>query len=298
MRCDRRERERAHRRGCRDLRDRCRGSAGDGQPDPSDRAETGGQPGAAISGPADHGRVPRGRGRLPRHRQLRTEGRGQVRIQVAVGLPGPLQGGRDHGAARLGLRSWRHQRVHDVAQEAQAQDHSHARHSRLQRRRSRPALRHQLQPGNQHPRSDRARAALGRRGVRRNPGDGQEGGIRLRGRGTEEHVHDVPRGTREPRPVRAGAGARALLDDLRGPVHHPPDGAAERRHDLDRADPLSGAGHHPAAVPRRGAAQARNAGRNDQGQDQHRLHCDRGSAGRLGREDVLHQEHLRPRIRL
>ncbi len=46
------------------------------------------------------------------------QGRGQVRIQLAVGLSRPLQGSGADGAARLGLRSRRHQRVHDVAQEA------------------------------------------------------------------------------------------------------------------------------------------------------------------------------------
>jgi saccharopine dehydrogenase (NAD+, L-lysine-forming) len=70
-----------------------------------------------------------------------------------------------------GFRSGRDQRVRHVAQEAQAENHPHARHSRLQRRRSRPGLCHQLQPGNQHPRSDRSGAPLGERRVGRKPGD-------------------------------------------------------------------------------------------------------------------------------
>ena len=44
-----------------------------------------------------------------------------------------------------------------------------------------------------------------------------------------------------------------------------------------------------------GIAQARNAGRDDEGQDQYRRHRDRRGAGRLGGEDVLHQQHLQSR---
>jgi saccharopine dehydrogenase (NAD+, L-lysine-forming) len=61
-------------------------------------------------------------------------------------------------------------------------DHPHARHPRLQRRRSRAGLCHQLQPGNQHPRSDRSGAALGKRRMGRNPGDDHPR-VRFRGVG-------------------------------------------------------------------------------------------------------------------
>ena len=47
--------------------------------------------------------------RLPRHRQLRAARRGQVRIQLAVGLPGAFRAEGPHGAARLRLRSRRDQ---------------------------------------------------------------------------------------------------------------------------------------------------------------------------------------------
>ena len=46
-------------------------------------------------------------------------------------------------------------------QEAQAENHSPARYSRLQRRRPWPGLRHQFQSRNQHSRSDRTCAPLG-----------------------------------------------------------------------------------------------------------------------------------------
>jgi hypothetical protein len=67
----------------------------------------------------------------------------------------------------------------------------HARHPRLQWRRSRPAFRHQLQPGNQHPRSDRARAPLGKRRMGRNPRPLPQAELRFRGGRPQEHVPDV-----------------------------------------------------------------------------------------------------------
>ena len=85
-----------------------------------------------------------------------------------------------------------------VTQEAQAEDHPPARHPRLQRRRSRPGLRDQLQSRDQHPRSHCACPALGERPVRRDSGHVEEGAVRLRGRRPQEHVHDVPRGIGKP----------------------------------------------------------------------------------------------------
>ena len=57
--------------------------------------------------------------RLPRHRQLRAAGRGEVRVQLAVGLPGALQTRAGIMApAGLRLRSGRDQRVHRLRAEA------------------------------------------------------------------------------------------------------------------------------------------------------------------------------------
>ena len=64
-----------------------------GADDRADRAREAGdrhQRRAALPGPADHGRLPGDRRRLPRHRELRAARRRQVRIQVAVGLPRAL----------------------------------------------------------------------------------------------------------------------------------------------------------------------------------------------------------------
>ena len=59
----------------------------------------------AVSGPHDHGRLPRMRLQLPRYGQLRAARRGAFRIFVAMGLSGPLQGRGSHGDPRLRLRS-------------------------------------------------------------------------------------------------------------------------------------------------------------------------------------------------
>ncbi len=64
-----------------------------------------------------------------------------------------------------GLRSRRDQRLLRLGPEAPLRRDPHHRHHRLQRRRPRPALRHQLQPGDQHPRGHPARPLLGERRV-------------------------------------------------------------------------------------------------------------------------------------
>ena len=75
------------------------------------QAAAGDQRRPALPGPDHHGRLPRDRGRLPRHRQLRAARHRQVRVQLAVGLPGAVPGKGPHGAARLRLRSGRDQRL-------------------------------------------------------------------------------------------------------------------------------------------------------------------------------------------
>ena len=58
---------------------------------------------AAVPGPPHHGCVPRGRRRLPRHRELRAARRREVRVQVAVGLPGAVQDEGPHGVLGSGF---------------------------------------------------------------------------------------------------------------------------------------------------------------------------------------------------
>ena len=69
--------------------------------------------------------------------------------------------GRPDGAAGLGLRSRRDQRVLRLRPEAPVRHDPHGRHPRLQRRPARPGLRHQLQPRDQHPRDHPAGPLLG-----------------------------------------------------------------------------------------------------------------------------------------
>ena len=73
--------------------------------------------------------------------------------------------GGPHGAARLGLRSGRDQRVLRVRAEAPARRDPLRRHRRLQRRQPRQGVRDQLQSRDQHPRDHRARPLLGERRV-------------------------------------------------------------------------------------------------------------------------------------
>ncbi len=130
-------------------------------------ARAGDQRGPALPGPHHHGRLPGRRRALPRHRQLRAPRYGQVRIQVAVGLPGPVRAGRPDGAPGLRFRPRRHQRVHRLPRQTPLRRDPRTRHHRRQRRRSRLPLRHQFQPGNQHPRGHRRVPSLGRRRIRR-----------------------------------------------------------------------------------------------------------------------------------
>src|SRR5205814_355762 len=80
----------------------------------------------------------------------------EVRIQVAVGVPRALREGRAHGAARLGLRSGRDERVLRLRAEALARRDPLRRHRRLQRRQPRQGVRDELQSRDQHPRGHRA----------------------------------------------------------------------------------------------------------------------------------------------
>ena len=89
---------------------------------------------------------------------------------LAVGLPGALQGKGADGAARLRLRSGRDQRLHRPGRQEVPGRGGGDRHHRRQRRQPRPALCHQLQPGDQHPRGDRHLPSLGERPVGREPG--------------------------------------------------------------------------------------------------------------------------------
>ena len=120
------------------------------------------QRGAALSGSAPHGRLPGGRLRLPGHRQLRAAGGRQVRVFLAVGVSGALRASRADRAARLGFRPRRDQRVHRLGAQAPVRRDPHARHHRRQRRQPRQGLRHQFQPGDQHPRGHRRVPPLSR----------------------------------------------------------------------------------------------------------------------------------------
>jgi len=62
--------------------------------------------------------MPRMRLQLPRHGQLRAEGRGAFRILVAVGLSGPLQGRGTHGDPRLWFRPGRDGHLHGLCRQA------------------------------------------------------------------------------------------------------------------------------------------------------------------------------------
>ena len=245
-----------------------------GRADPPREAGPGDQRGAALPGPADHGRLPRDRRRLPRHRQLRAAGRGQVRVQMAVGLPGPLRDARDHGPARQRLRSRRDQRLHCVRCTSTSSTRSTSSTSST----ATPATTASPSPPTSTPRSTSARsrhaAATGRTGS----GSGDRSAV------GQHASFDFPEGIGPkkiylmyheeleslvkhfPRPA-----ARPLLDDFSdnylthlkvlqnvGMTRHRP-GRSTR------------AGNRPAAVPQGAAARPGDAGPADQGQDLHRL---------------------------
>ena len=249
---------------------------------------------AALPGSPDHGRVPGDRRGLPRHRELRAARHREVRVQLAVGLPGPLPRARDHGAPRQRVRPGRDQRVHRVPGEAPLRHDRRARHHRLQRRRPRPAVRDQLQPRDQHPRDHLARAVLGGRRVADHRAARGEPDVRLsRGHRPEEDLPPLSRGARVDRQALPDAAPRAVLDDLLGELPDPPPRARERRHDLDQAGRLPGPGDHPAAVPEGAPARSGEPRPADQGQDLHRLPGARPQ-GRQG-EGRVRLQHLRPR---
>ena len=133
---------------------------------PTGEARPGHEHRPALSGPAHHGRLPRSRGQLPGYGQLRAARRGQVRIQVAMGLPEKISGQGPYGPVGQRLRPRRDQRVLRLRPETSAGRNPCAGHHRRQRRGSRPALRHQLQSRNQPARSFCPRQLLGER-----PGD-------------------------------------------------------------------------------------------------------------------------------
>ena len=74
-------------------------------------------------------------------------------------------------AARLRLRPRRDQCFHRLGAQAPFRRDPHARHHRRERRQPRQGLRHQFQPGNQHPRGHRRVPPFRKRRVRRNPAD-------------------------------------------------------------------------------------------------------------------------------
>ncbi len=108
----------------------------------------------ALPGSDDHGRLPRMRLQLPRHGQLRAQGRGAFRIFVAVGLPGSFQGRGADGDPRLRFRSGRYGHLHGLCRQAPFRRDSLPRHRGLQRGQPRHGFRHELQPRDQHPRGD------------------------------------------------------------------------------------------------------------------------------------------------
>jgi saccharopine dehydrogenase (NAD+, L-lysine-forming) len=79
----------------------------------------------------------------------------QVRVPLAVGLPGALLRRRDHGPAGQRLRSGRDQRLHRLPAQSTSSMRSTSSTSSTATPATTAALRDQLQPGNQHPRSDR-----------------------------------------------------------------------------------------------------------------------------------------------
>ena len=174
-----------------------------------------GQRGPALSGPDDHGRLPRMRLQLPRHGQLRAQGRGAFRIFVAVGLSGPLQGRRADGDPRLRFRSGRYGHLHGLCRQAPFRRDSLPRYRGLQRRQSRHGFRHELQPRNQHPRGDAEGPLLrkwrmGRHRAARNPPSAQ-----LSRHRRARILRDLPRGARIARQELSDHQARPFLDDLR-----------------------------------------------------------------------------------
>ena len=247
----------------------------------------------ALPGPPHHGRLPRRRRPLPRHRQLRAARRRQVRVQVAVGVPGPVPGRRPDGAARLGLRPRHDQRLLRPRPEAPVRRDPLRRHRRLQRRRPRQGVRDQLQPRDQHPRDHRARPLLGGRRVEGDRPAQRVAGVRLpRGR-REEELPALSRGARVAVEEPARAAPHPLLDDLRRGLPQAPRGPRERRHDPDR----SGHGRRPPGGPDQAAQGAAPrpgvAGRRLHRQDLDRV-PDRGRQGRQA-QALPDLQRVRPR---
>ena len=151
----------------RDLSGRCRQRRRDGEAVEEGQARPRHQHGAALPGPADHGRVPRSWRALHGHGQLRAARRGEVHLQVAVALPQEIQGRRHHGGPRLRLRSRPVEHLLRLCAGVPVRRNRDDRHHRLQRRQPRQVVRHQLQSGDQSARSHAARQILEGRQVDR-----------------------------------------------------------------------------------------------------------------------------------
>ena len=215
------------------------------------------------------------RRRLPRHRQLRAARRGEVRIQLAVGLPGPLQGGRPDGAARLGLRSRRHQRLRHVDQKAPARpihtldilDCNGGDHGQPFATNFNPEIniREVTAPARHCENGQWVETpALSTKQAFDFDQVGEKNMYLMYHEELESLAKHLPEIERDP-----------LLDDLRRSVSQASRSAAERRHDPDRSGALRGPGDHPAAIPQSRAARAGQPRRDHQGQDQYRRHRDR-----------------------
>ncbi len=152
------------------------------------------QCGAALPGPGHHGRLPGDRRALPRHGQLRAARRGEVRVQLAVGLQGALREGGADGHPRVRLRPRPDQYLLRVGPEAPLRRDPHRRHHGLQCGQPWQAVRHELQPRDQHPRDHPARALLGERRVERDGAAEPVHAVRLRRVWGEGHVPPLSRG--------------------------------------------------------------------------------------------------------
>ena len=140
------------------------------------------------------------------------------RVQLAVGLSGQVPGKGPDGGAGLRFRSRRHQYLLRLRPETPLRQHREHRHPRLQRRRTRPSLRHQLQSGDQYPRGDPDRAPLAGRQVDRDPGHPRRRlcpfQFRLsRGRSARE-LPPLPRGDGIAGQTYQGPQENPFLDDL------------------------------------------------------------------------------------
>ena len=240
-----------------------------------------GQRGASVPGSHDHGRLPRMRLQLPRHGQLRAEGRGAFRILVAVGLSGPLQGRGTHGDPRLRFRPGRDGHLHGLCRQAPFRRNPLPRHRRLQRRQPRHGFRHELQPRDQHPRGDPERALLRERRVGGDRAARDPQAAQLSGHRRSRVVRHLPRGAGVAREELSHDPACALLDDLRPGVPDAPARDPEHRHGAYRPDHLQRRRDRPDPVPQGGSSRSQVAGRQLSRPDLDRL-PHQGPEGRQG----------------